>query len=475
MTILENIFGKKKSTDISSLVAQEVDKIFSALSKRRFRLSEDIYSPYVADSNFLTLFNTVGEIFFPIDFLASRIAGGRFMLKKASDDSVVWNNKQFNDLIDRPNCLNSFQGIVYQHFVYKYATGNSYLKCVVPEAFQTLKTPIYKKCKNYWVLPSDKVTIRLKNYIPLFGNAEKEDIIDYYLLQYGLNYAEQINPNFIYHDQDGNTDYRNDNFIKGHSRLYSVKMAIDNLIPVYQARNVIYMKRGALGIFVSEKKDETGTVAMTEDEKRNLREEFNGNYGLDNSRFPYGLSDVPMDFIRTNLSIQELQPFEETLNDAIIIAGVFGVPPELVPRKDHSTFNNQKSAEKGVYTSKIIPAARRYASELTRMLGYDRDGYYIDVDFSHVDCLQEGLKEKEEVSKIISERAMGEFQNGIITLNDYRARIGESNVENSLFDKLLYEMSDKELERVKKILSITKKSNDNGQRVEKPSVEDEGE
>ena len=75
MTILENIFGKKKSTDISSLVAQEVDKIFSALSKRRFRLSEDIYSPYVADSNFLTLFNTVGEIFFPIDFLASRIAG----------------------------------------------------------------------------------------------------------------------------------------------------------------------------------------------------------------------------------------------------------------------------------------------------------------------------------------------------------------------------------------------------------------
>ena len=103
------------------------------------------------------------------------------------------------------------------------------------------------------------------------------------------------------------------------------------------------------------KKDETGTVAMTEDEKRNLREEFNENYGLDNSRFPYGLSDVPMDFIRTNLSIQELQPFEETLNDAIIIAGVFGVPPELVPRKDHSTFNNQKSAEKGVYTSKIIP------------------------------------------------------------------------------------------------------------------------
>lgn len=473
MAILD-IFTRKKSTDISCLVKHEVDKIFSVLSRRRFTLTEDIYSPYVADSNFLTLFNAVGEVFFPIDYLAGRIAGGKFLLKKASDDSVVWNNKQFNDLIDRPNCLNSFQGMVYQHFVYKYVTGNSYLKCVVPESFQSLKTPIYKKCRNYWVLPSDKVTIRLKNYIPLFGNAEKEDIIDYYLLQYGLNYAEQINPNFIYHDRDGNTDYRNDNFIKGRSRLHSVKMAIDNLIPVYQARNVIYVKRGALGIFVSQKKDETGTVAMTDDEKKNLREEFDKNHGLGDSQFPYGFSDIPMDFIRTSLSIQELQPFEETLNDAIMIAGVFGIPSELVPRKDHSTFNNQKSAEKGVYTSKIIPAAKRYAAELTRMLGFDRDGYYIDVDFSHVDCLQEGQKEKEEVSKIISERAMSEFRNGIITLNDYRARIGESKVENSLFDKLLYEMSDNELETVKKILGITKKTNDNGQRVEKPSIEDEG-
>ncbi len=397
-----------------------------------------------------------------VRYLEGGVAVGQFSLATTKRAQTLPNGTQIPERTEWHNIV-VWRGIA--------ETAKKYLH----KGDKVLKTPIYKKCKNYWVLPSDKVTIRLKNYIPLFGNAEKEDIIDYYLLQYGLNYAEQINPNFIYHDQDGNTDYRNDNFIKGHSRLYSVKMAIDNLIPVYQARNVIYMKRGALGIFVSEKKDETGTVAMTEDEKRNLREEFNENYGLDNSRFPYGLSDVPMDFIRTNLSIQELQPFEETLNDAIIIAGVFGVPPELVPRKDHSTFNNQKSAEKGVYTSKIIPAARRYASELTRMLGYDRDGYYIDVDFSHVDCLQEGQKEKEEVSKIISERAMGEFQNGIITLNDYRARIGESKVENSLFDKLLYEMSDKELERVKKILSITKKSNDNGQRVEKPSVEDEGE
>lgn len=464
----------KKSTDISQLVAEEVGKVLNMLPKRRLRVTEDYFSPYVADANFLTLFCTVGEVFFPIDYIASRIAGGKFLLKKVSDDSVVWNNQQFNEMLSRPNCLSSFQRLVYMHFVYKLTTGNSYIKCAIPGAFHHLRTPIYKKCRNYWVLPPDKVNIVLKNNIPLFGVAEKEDIIDYYQLQCGMNFTEQIDPCIIFHDQDGNAEFNGNYFIKGHSILNSVKMAIDNLIPVYKARNVIYVKRGALGFVVSAMKDETGTIAMTSDEKKELREEYDNTYGLDDSQFPYAISGIPVDFIRTSLSIQELQPFEETLNDAIMIAGALGVPSVLVPRKDQSTFSNQKTAEKTVYTSKVIPMAKRFCEEITQMFGYDRDGYYIDVDYSHVDCLQEGQKEKEEVSTIVSERAMTEFMNGVITLNDYRARIGECKIEIPLFDKLLYEMSNEEREIVKSIISITKKESNNGQRVEKPSTENEG-
>lgn len=469
-----NLFSRKKGADISEVVAQEVGKILSSMGKKRFRVSEELFSPYVADCNLLTLFGTVGEVLFPIDYLASRIAGAKFLLKKASDDSVVWNNEAFNSLIDRPNCLSSWQKLVYMHFVYKLTTGNSYIKCVVPEAFNTLRTPIYKRCRNYWVLPPDKVKIVLKTYMPLFGAAEKSDIIDYYQLQYGMNYTEQMSPDIIFHDHDGNIECCNQDFIKGRSKLLSVKMAIDNLIPVYKARNIIYVKRGAIGLIVSAMKDDTGTIAMTPEDKKNLREEYDKSYGVGDDQFPYAISGVPVDFIRTSLSIQELQPFEETLNDAIMIAGALGIPAELVPRKDRSTFNNQKTAEKGVYTSKVIPMAQRFSAEVTQMLGFDKDGLYIDVDFSHVDCLHEGKKESEEVNKIASERAMSEFTNGVITLNDYRARIGESRVGIPLFDKLLYEMNDSEKEIVKSILSITKTMSNNGQGVEKPSTEDEG-
>ena len=167
------------------------------------------------------------------------------------------------------------------HFVYKLTTGNSYIKCAIPGAFHHLRTPIYKKCRNYWVLPPDKVNIVLKNNIPLFGVAEKEDIIDYYQLQCGMNFTEQIDPCVIFHDQDGNAEFNGNYFIKGHSILNSVKMAIDNLIPVYKARNVIYVKRGALGFVVSAMKDETGTLAMQPEEKKELLEEYDNNYGVD--------------------------------------------------------------------------------------------------------------------------------------------------------------------------------------------------
>ncbi|MEG2856803.1 phage portal protein [Bacteroides sp.] len=472
MNLIDRLF-KKKNTDIPGIVAHEVGKLFSTQGVR-YRVAGDYFSPYVADANCLTLFGTVGEVFFPIDYIASRIAGGKFILKKYADDSVVWDNALFNTLIDRPNCLYSFQRMIYMHFVYKLATGNSYIKCVVPEAFIGIKTPIYKRCRNYWVLPPDNVNIMLKNYIPLFGNAEKSDIIDYYYLQYGLNTQEKILPDFIFHDQDGNADFKRNDFLKSQSVLCSVKMAIDNLIPVYKARNAIFVKRGAIGLLVSAKRDDAGPIAMTPEEKTDLIKEYTHTYGVGDDQFPLSISQTPVDFIRTSMSIQELQPFEETLNDAIMIASAFGIPSVLVPRKDQSTFSNQKTAEKTVYTSKVIPAANRFCAELTKMLGFDKDGYYIEADFSHVDCLQEGQKEKEEVSKIVSERAMSEFMNGIITLNDYRARIGESKVDIPLFDKILYEMVPEEIELVKTIVDINKKESNNGKGTENATAEDKG-
>ena len=243
---------------------------------------------------------------------------------------------------------------------------------------------------------------------------------------------------------------------------------------MYEARNVIYVKRGGLGFIISKKEDPTGTVAMSEKEKTNLLDQVDGRYGIGKGKSPYGISDIPIDFIRTNLSIKELEPFEETLADAISIAGAFGIPAVLVPRKDQSTFSNQSTAEKAVYSSKIIPMANQFCDDLTSFLGLAESGFYLKADFSHVDCLQLGRKESEEVKKIINDRCRSQFESGLITLNDWRAQIDESKIENPLFDKLKFDMSDEELDKVNRVINNTQKISEDEGRNQTPAVQNQG-
>ena len=52
-----------------------------------------------------------------------------------------------------------------------------------------------------------------------------------------------------------------------------------------------------------------------------------------------------MNFIKTLATISELQPFEETEADALVIAGNIGVDKDLLNTKDNSNYENKKNAE----------------------------------------------------------------------------------------------------------------------------------
>lgn len=418
----------------------------------------DIASPYVASDNFITLYETVPEVFFPVRYLVDKIVKGNFMLKSTKDDSVIFNNDSINKFLTQPNALQSFDEFVSLHFLHKFLTGNSFIKASV---FSKTQKELWKRCDDYWVLPSESIDIVAYNNAPLFSPASISEIIQYYRLSYA-GIMDDMSPEVVLHIKEPNVNTLSCNLM-GQSRLVSQIKPISNLISVYEARNVIYTKRGALGIIVSKKKDETGTVALTPDEKESIRKEYNTVYGIGGDKYPVAIIDTDTDFIRTSMSIQELQPFDETLQDAISIAGAFSIPAQLVPRKDNSTYNNQETAERSVYYNIIIPEAKSFVKSLTRFLGLEKNGMYLDVDYSDVDALQSGNKERQQTLNIISIKCKNEFLSGVITLNDWRAQIGESKVSNPLYDKLIFEMSDQEVERIKGIISSSNtKSNNNG-------------
>lgn len=408
-----------------------------------------LFSPHTMGDNFVNIFETMGEVYYPIRFIVDRIAGGNYLLKKAKNDSIVWDNEEVNHFLTTPNPLFSFSELTQLLFIYKYVNGNSFFQAAIPDSFKHMPER-WKWCNSYWALPSNKVNIITPGRIPLFTSSRLEDIITSYRLSTGTGMMD-FTPGEILHDREVNINM-NHSYLRGHSRLSSQKYPIANLAAVYEARNVIYVKRGALGLLISKKYDATGSLPMDDTEKKLIRKEWSDTYGLNFMKSQIGIVDVPSEYVKISMSIQELQPFEETLADACQIAGIFNVPSVLIPRKDMAKYENQDIAETSVYTNVIIPEAQKYVKALTRFLGLDKSGLYIDVDFSHVDVLQKRGKERVEAKKITSEKCRQEFLSGVITLNDWRAQIGESMVEDSLYNKLILQMADEEMDKINRFI-----------------------
>lgn len=472
MKFFRNIFNTKDNADAKDVGAEEVqtstiqsdNQGTSGTSEdgeasRRLQIlsiMDGLTHPSVVGNNFITLFKTIPEVFWPINYIAKRISEAHFDLKRAKDDSYVWCNRLGADtILKQPNPVMTWRELVYSHIVYKLVNGNAFFRAAMPEGI-TADAIKFQYCSNYWSLPANMVDVEPNNQIwgvPVFGVANIDDLIKGYKLNVGM-YSRTLIPTFqVWHDRDGIPELTNGrNFMKSDSRLLSLKQPMANLIAVYEARNVIYVKRGAVGFIVAQKEDPTGTVALEPSEKDELRKEINGKYGVVDNRSPWAITDIPVTFIRTNLSITELQPFEETLEDAIKIAGQYGIPSVLVPRKDQSTFSNQDAAEKSVYTSVIIPEAKRFCEALTTFLGLDKKGLYLDCDFGDVACLQSGLKDGEEVKKLVNERCLMQFNNGVISLNTWRAEIHEDAIEGEVFNKTKFEMTSEELAFVDRII-----------------------
>ena len=474
---LRDIFPMRKK-DSSGQQLSDVPVVTNAPSATNYsalatEVLEGILHPKYAGDNFLTLFATVPEVFWPIDFIASRVAGASFVVRRSSDDSVVWRlSHPVNGILNNPNCLMGWYEFIYNHFVYKLCTGNAFVRAAMGDHLdaESLK---WKYCDTYWNLPSSKVQVEpIRHYnLPLFSVTPNgiDDIVAGYRLAFGDKISELIPSYQVWHDRDGLPSYGGRvGFLKAMSRLAPLKKPIGNLIAVYSARNIIYVKRGGVGFIVQQQQDKAGTVAMTSDEKKAFVKELTDTYGFSDGQFPFGVSNIPMSFVRTNLSISELQPFDETLADAITIAGAYGIPSVLVPRKDQATFSNQATAEKAVYSSVVIPLAKRFCKDFTTFLRMEEGGskYYLDCDFSGVDCLQEGLKESEEVKKLVNERCLEQFNKGLITLNDWRGQIGEAMIEDDvlpLAGKLKWQMSDEELALIKRVFNSSNTNTTNQQ------------
>lgn len=447
---------------------------YSESPPSHLRALEDLLSGHYAAHNYLELFYLLPEIFAPIHEIASRVSDAVWQLRSFSTDELIYSDDNFNRLFTQPNPLNTMRQLVYQAVCFEIVTGKNFFYKNIPSTLtQQLSSVV-----NWWNLPANHTHAHLKEgFDPYTSTAISDFVLQYSIPDHRggkrIFDVKNILPiiNFSLHKP---TDING-----AHSMLQGAHKAIKNLIPVYEARGAIYIKRGAMGFWVSQKTDDTGRIALTPPEIKQARQTLESEYGVTSGKSPVGIVSAPMSFERSSMSIQELQPFDETLADALAIYTVLRVPRHLVPSKDNSTFANADSDQKSFYSDVIIPWAKRYADLWTTWLGIDTKlNYkrYIYADFSHIDILQENKKDKATVDQINGNVYLQRFTSGVGTLNDWIAASGQAtNDAMAIYNKRLFEMTPEELDMVKGIINIKAQSTGTPPRnegtPEKPTIE----
>lgn len=395
---------------------------------------EELFKPRVIDRNLINLFHDIVEIQHPVRLIVDRCLNAKINLYRYKDDSIVWDNEKINKFLSQPNALYDFDEFFTSMLIYYLVTGNSYMS----SDFDSISTSRWRYADNYYILPSDYVDIELQNLgkIDAFTFQEKKDIIKQYTVQKNGSKIS-YDPDTILHIKDVNINF-NSNAYKGKSKLDSCIRPISNLIAQYEARNIIYVKRGALGAIVSRKYDAAGSVKITEEEKEGIRNSFHETYGVTGGRNPLAIIDADVDFVKFSMSIDELKPFEEYLSDTVAIASALNVPPNMAIRKDQSTFSNQEIGEISLYQNVAIPLTNKIISAIDNYLGLKDSGLYLKADFSHISQLQGNKKDEAVILKFNTESFTKLYENNSITYNEMRVGLGYERIEG--MDKLKNEI-----------------------------------
>jgi HK97 family phage portal protein len=164
---------------------------------------------------------------------------------------------------------------------------------------------------------------------------------------------------------------------------------------------------------------------MEEDDKAELRSRFRGNMTRTGSTTVIASSDG-VDYVDTSASPRDAAYTQMRQIQKEEILSAFGVPESVIGNAAGRTFSNASEELRVFWMETMVP----HLHTLARALDELDDKYYVDFDTSDIPILIIAKQERERYY-------MDEFQQGLISLNEYRDATGKKKVESELADSLL--------------------------------------
>ena len=164
---------------------------------------------------------------------------------------------------------------------------------------------------------------------------------------------------------------------------------------------------------------------IEEDDKQELKNRFRGNLSRTGYTSVISSSDG-VDYVDTSASPRDAayQSLRQIQKEEILSA--FGVPESVIGNAAGRTFSNASEELRVFWLETMVP----HLHTISRALDELDDKYYVDFDTNDIPILIISKQERERYY-------MDEFQQGLISVNEYRDITGRKKVESELADSLL--------------------------------------
>lgn len=196
-----------------------------------------------------------------------------------------------------------------------------------------------------------------------------------------------------------------------------IAVEIENLSKVYN-RNFLLNDGRPGGLLVVKGE-------IDDDDKDELRARFRGNINRAGSVTVVS-SDEGVDYVDTGASPRDANYIQMRQITKEEILASFGVPESVIGNASGRTFSNAAEEHRVFWNETMLP----HMELIGRALDELDEEYYIDFDTSDVPIL---ILYKQERERYL----LDEFQNGLISGNEYRHATGRKHIESDLMQAML--------------------------------------
>lgn len=339
------------------------------------------------------LYRTTGPLQKVINKKATLFSNGKFCHYRigANGKPERIENSPLIDLLEKPNPLQSRSEWLMEEMIHRCVWGNSFIH------------PLYgTRIDEYpgalWNLPPQFMIVNRTG--KRWGQSKINGIIDSYELQYVSGDTDKFEPNEVIHGRIINPE----DAVIGLSPLFGIQREISNIRASLGMRNVILTENGALG-FISREvdRDVIGPTAMTEDQRIAIEKQFSQTHGQFDGQSRVRMINHAAKWNPMTYPMDKMELLEGEAKDVLALVDAYQMNLNVFSSEKGSTYANAQEGKKSAYQDAVIPYANDFCFNLNKGLKLTEKGEFIDLDYSHIECLQQDQGEKAKTMKTKAE------------------------------------------------------------------------